>query len=71
MNIIVKKDIKVYVGGTESIQRSFFIPEKADYSDRATFDELSIEDLGIRKLTGKRSSMGFYIISDAATGVHK
>jgi hypothetical protein len=42
------------VGGTESIQRRFFIPAKADYSDRATFDELSIEDLRIRKYTVKQ-----------------
>ena len=45
----IKKDIKVYVGGTESKQRRFFIPAKADYSDKATFEELCIEDLRMNK----------------------
>jgi hypothetical protein len=39
------KDVKVFVGGKESVQRRFFIPAKADYADKAIFDELSIEKL--------------------------
>jgi hypothetical protein len=45
MENIIKKDVKVFVGGKESVQRRFYIPAKAEYTCKADFDELSIEDL--------------------------
>ncbi len=45
MENIKKKEVKVFVGGKESAQRRHFIPAKADYVDKAGFDELTIEKL--------------------------
>jgi hypothetical protein len=41
----IKKNIKVYVGGKESVQRRSFIVAKAGFTGEADFEELSIEDL--------------------------
>jgi hypothetical protein len=45
MENIDKKDIKVFIGGKESIQWRPFVIAKAKYAVEATFDEMSIERL--------------------------
>lgn len=43
--INTKRIVRVFVGGKESVQRRFFTPAKAECTDKAVFEELSIEDL--------------------------